>query len=316
MRRKMRSAIPFLLGGFIVLNGMAQIVISYRAPQELIKWRYVAKVAAKSRKRIPGKVVVLGDSVADQLFPAGILRNSLTTNGAVLMCGQYILAYNALTRNPKLKYLVLMINPQAIGFGFERGWTYSSFVKPFYTPANLGHFSGLIWSKMRTRPLSFLAILPLVKVARCFSDIRFPSRRERSNFFSDVSLEYLRRIEKLAAARHVQLLILSPPVPAGRRSSLVQRMRLGVSQNHLESCFRDYFERMIFIDDQYFRGSIHLQGAYLAKNRLDLCRRLLPPIVWSEFMRFAQFGPRLGRTAVTPGLEANGGVTPEAEEEE
>ncbi len=313
----MRSAILFVLGGFVVLNGLAQVIITCRAPQELIKWRYVAKVAAKSRKRIPGKVVVLGDSVADQFFPAGMYRNSLTTNGAVLMCGQYILAYNALTRNPNLKYLVLMINPQAIGFGFERGWTYSSFVKPFYTPANLTHFSGLIWSKMRARPQSFLAILPLVKVARCFSDIRFSSRKERNNFFSDVSLEYLQRIEKLAAARQVQLFILSPPVSASRRDSLVKRMRLGVSQNGLESRFRDYFERMVFVDDRCFsRGSIHLQGAYLAKNRLKLCQRLLPPAVWSEFKRSIPAGSRPGRAAPAPETEASSLVNPEAEGEE
>jgi hypothetical protein len=68
----------------------------------------------------------------------------LAAVGAVLSCGQYILAYNALTRNPQLRYVVLVVNPQSSELRFERSYTYSYFVKPFCTMANIKHFSGLI----------------------------------------------------------------------------------------------------------------------------------------------------------------------------
>jgi hypothetical protein len=301
MGKKLAAAAAFVLVGFVLLNGLGQAIISFRLLHGLIRWRDVAEIIPKSRRKIPGTVVVLGDSVARQLFPPSSCANSLAINGAVLMCGQYILAYNALECNPQLRYVVLVVNPQAIGFGFERAWTYSSFIKPFYTPANIRHFSKLIWSKMDDRPLSYFAILPLVKAARCFSDIHFPKPAADRGFFSDISLEYLQKIDQLAAAHGAQLIVLSPPVRASRRNTYLERMRPAIVANHLEPLFRQYFERLIFVDDRHFHDSVHLRNAYLAENRLDFCKRILPTLVWSKFMRYA--GAGAGQEGSRPAAE-------------
>ncbi len=225
----------------------------------MIRWRPVAEVVKKSRREIPGTVVVLGDSVANQFFSSRAAANSLTINGAVLNCGQYILAHNVLTRNPQLKTMVLILHPDSVVLGFERHHTYSSFLKPFYTPANVKHFSKLVWSKMAARPLSYLAILPLVKVARCFSDIRFPARKKTGGLFSDISLEYLHKIEALAEAHHVRLILLCPPLRARFKDRVRNRFRSEVDRNGLNALFKPYFERLFFIDDAHFKDRVHLR---------------------------------------------------------
>ena len=292
MRKKIASSIAFVLTGFVVLNGLAQGIISWTSGSELIKWRSVVKVIDKSRREIPGTVVVLGDSVAAQLFSSLTTANSLAINGAVMNCGQYILIRNALTANPQLKTIVLMLNFESAGYGFERRTVYSSFLKPFYTPANVKHFSRVIWANMDTRSLSYLAILPLVKVARCFSDIHFPRRERGIGSFSDISLEYLHKIEKLAEAHRAQLILLSPPLRASFKNRVMKRFRTEVGRNGLNARFEPYFERLIFLDDEHFRDRVHLKRDYLRRSRLELRKRLLPASIWAEFDRNARSGSK------------------------
>lgn len=300
MGKKIAASIAFVLTGFIFLNVLAQGVISCTSGSRLIRWRAIADVIDKSRREIPGTVVVLGDSVANQLFPSGATANSLTINGAVLNCGQYILAYNVLTRNPQIKHLVLMVNPTAIGYGFERRWTYSSFLKPFYTPANIKHFSNLVWSKMNSRPLSYLTILPLVKVVRCFPDIRFPPRKREAGSFTDISLEYLLKLERLAKARRVQLILLCPPLRASRKSILIEKSRAAVDKNGMNSLFRAYFERLVFVEDKHFKDRAHMKKDYVHQHRLELRKRILPGSIWAEFDRSARSG---AKKKVKPALQ-------------
>jgi hypothetical protein len=290
MRKQIASSIAFLLIGFVFLNGLAQGIISFTSGPELVRWRQVANVIEKSRRKIPGTVVVLGDSVAAQLFSSLTTANSLTINGAVMNCGQYILAYNALTRNPQIKTLVLILHPESVGFGFERRTIYSSFVKPFYTPANVKHFSRLVWSKMRTRPLSYLTILPLIKVARCFPDIRFPGRDKAVGLFSDTSLEYLHRIEGLAEAHRVQLILLSPPLRTSFKKRIMNRFRPEVDRNGLKARFGPYFKRLVFVEDKHFQDRVHLRSDYLRRSRLELRKRILPASILAEFDRYARTG--------------------------
>lgn len=292
MGKKLASSIAFVLTGFVFLNVLAQGIISCTSSSRLIRWRAVAEVIDKSRREIPGTVVVLGDSVANQLFPSQTMANSLTINGAVLNCGQYVLAYNVLTRNPQIKHLVLMVNPTAIGYGFERRWTYSSFLKPFYTPANIKHFSSLVWSQMDSRPLSYLAILPLVKVVRCFPDIRFPPRKREAGSFTDISLEYLHKLERLAKAYRVQLILLCPPLRASSKARLIEQSRAAVDKSGLNSLFRTYFERLVFVEDKHFKDKAHMEKDYARRHRLEFRKRLLPASIWAEFDRNARLGSK------------------------
>lgn len=302
MRTKIAASIAFVLTGFVFLNVLAQGIISCTSGSRLIRWRAVADTIDKSRREIPGTVVVLGDSVANQLFPSRATANSLTINGAVLNCGQYILAYNVLTRNPQLKTMVLILTPDSVVLGFDRRHTYSSFLKPFYTPANVKHFSKLVWSKMDARPLSYLAILPLVKVARCFSDVRFPAGKKGDGLFSDISLEYLHKIEALAEAHHVRLIILPPPLRARFKDRVRNRFRPEVDRNGLNALFKPYFERLFFIDDEHFKDRAHLQRNYVRRHRLELRKRILPASIWAEFDRSARSGAKKKvKPALPPG---------------
>jgi len=292
MKKQIASSIAFVLIGFVVLNGLAQGIISFTSGSKLIRWRPVATVIAKSRRKIPGTVVVLGDSVAAQLFSSLTAANALTINGAVMNSGQYILIRNALTANPQLKTVVLILNPESVGYGFERRTIYSSFLKPFYTPANVKHFSRHIWSQMAARPLSYLTILPLVKVARCFPDIRFPRRKRAAGLFSDISIEYLHRIEKLTEAHRVELILLSPPLKASFKNRVMNRFRPEVDRHGLSARFGPYFERLVFVDDAHFKDRVHLRSDYLRRSRLELRKQLLPASILAEFEQNARSGSK------------------------
>ena len=150
--------------------------------------------------------IILGDSVGRQLFGNRVLdkkcfKNSLTTNAATSMIGQYIFAYNALVHNQNIKYIVVAVVPHSLSLPFEHRQTYHGILKSFYTFENRKHFSQLVRSKMAKKPLSYFIIFPMIKIAKCFPDINFrsPGWNEgiKNRILSDTSIQYLKKLKDL-----------------------------------------------------------------------------------------------------------------------
>lgn len=162
MKRFILKLIGFLTLGFFILNGYGYLMIHSDALSNTLSWKHILFAVKKSKKSFPSgaSVIILGDSIGQQLFPREIVPNSLISNGAVLAVGHYILANNAIKRNKNLKYIVLVSAPWVLGHQFEWELTYNSFMKPFYTFENLRYISKQLFEKINKKkndPLGYFS---------------------------------------------------------------------------------------------------------------------------------------------------------------
>ncbi len=231
----------------------------------------------------PNRVIFLGESVANQLF--GKSPASLTTNGATLIVGQYILAYNAIQNFPNLEYIVLAASPSVIGNHFEAKKTYNNLLKPFYTFENRKHFSETIHEKMQKKWWSYFSILPAIKVVSCLSDVDFSTLpHNEDQYISDVSAEYLRRLKNLADENGVELVVVSTPINKKKLQKFDDwyDMEDEVYELGLEDIFEGYFENIIYLDKKHFKSDgSHLKKIYLNNNKEKLIKKMLPEEVFN-----------------------------------
>ncbi len=285
MKKLIVKSIFFVIIGFIILNIIGYWIMNNEYLSGHLSWGYVLTSIRKSQRSNPGKikVIILGDSVTNHIFRCDVHPNSLTTSAAVLMPGQYILAYNAIKQNPNLKYVVLMFNPTTISGRFEQKMTYNNFLKPFYTFENLPLFTPLLLSKISQIRWAHRVIFPFFKTAPLFSDTDFRKVRKSrwSPILYDVTIQYLRKLRNLCLKHNIELVVVSSPVRKGRnrRYKNWRAMKKQIKENRLGDIFKNYFKTIIYIDKKHFKDGVHLKKRYLKRNRRKLISRLLPPDV-------------------------------------
>jgi hypothetical protein len=291
MKKLIAKSILFVIIGFIILNIIGYWIINNEYLSGTLSWGYVQKSIRKSKQLNPEKikVIILGESVANQFFPLNKHPNSLTTSAAVLMPGQYILAYNAIKQNPNLKYIVLMFNPITISSRFEQKNTYNNFLKPFYSIEYLPLFNQFLLDKISQIRLAHMVIFPFVKTAPLFSDTDFRKAKKSkwSPHLYDITIQYLQKIKDLCHKHNIELVVVSTPLRKGRnrRYKNWETLKKQVKENRLGDIFKGYFENIIYIHNKYLEDGVHLKKRYLQKNRQRIISRLLPKDVYQNLAR-------------------------------
>jgi hypothetical protein len=282
MKRLILKSIVFVVLGFLILNMVGYWIISDTNLSKTLSWNLVLSVVKKSKRLDPvnTKVIFVGDSVGNQLFSNHVHPDSLTTTGSVLMAGHYILAHNAIKRIPGLKYVVLVSVPFVIGHAFERSRTYNNFIKPFYTFENLPLISDLLQKKISRKKWVHLAIFPFIKTAPFLSDINCSVgvKENRGKPLSDLSIEYLKKLDLLCREKHITLIVLSPPVMQSRRKkeNNWKKMRIQIREAGFSHLFRRYFRSITYLPDSAFKDTVHMNQDFLRKNRQKIISKLLP----------------------------------------
>jgi hypothetical protein len=291
----------FLLVGLLILNFVvASLFISSpwsRFPNSL--WKY--RIEQRIKTEIPPHIntIILGGSVGGQLFGYGYaqrsdIRNSFTTNAATSMVGQYILAYHAILHNKNIKYLILAVVPHALSYPFDHPQTYGDLLKPFYTFENRKHFSSLVYSKMNKKPLSYFIIFPMIKIAKCFSDINFGISKYRPSvskkIMADITVEYLKKLQELTNQYNVELILICPPVAKSKYRTFkdFKLLKQQVKENQMTDLFKNYFRNIIYYsDDVFIADGIHYTTDFMKKQRDKIIAKILPVryIIKNNYLR-------------------------------
>ena len=269
-----------MIVAFLVLNILGYFIINSPHLSKQLSWGRLNAIVKKSKKKIPGKILILGDSVGGQLFPRKTMPSSLTVNGGCLTVGHYILACNAVKKNKHLKFIVLACVPTVLALQFERSQTYQNVMKPFYTFENLKFLSKTILKKINKKQLAHFVIFPFVKAAACFSDIDFtvPKKKGQWGALSPTAIEYLKKLAALCEENNIKLVLISPPVLQDRKKGTRdwERMRKQIPVYKLGKIFTGYFENIIYLSPENFVDHLHLENKYLKKNRKKIIRKILP----------------------------------------
>ncbi len=279
MGKLIRKSLLFILTGFIFLNVISRLIIDSKYFSKNISYNVSLMAVKKSKRKIASNVLILGDSVARQIFPV-VMPNSLAVNGAILMAGHYILAVNAIKKNPNIKYVILMSAPFILSHDFNRKLTYNNFLKPFYTFGNLKYLTSLMKKKINGNILSHLALFPIFKLSPVPQiDFSNKSSKKISPVFSEISIQYMKKLYNFLKKRRIELLIISPPICKKQRVLFLnwKYFKSQISERGLSHILRGYFDNIVYLDKGYFiNDRIHLNVRYVRHSREKLMRKLLP----------------------------------------
>lgn len=265
-----------LLAVLVILGIAARTYYYWRndAYQETIEGREVYWALKKSERRQKVKVVILGDSVANQMYN---IRNvngdtfSLACNQAISGVGHYLLLKQFLEANADQvpESVVLMLHPGNLGNNLNQVYTFHYFLKPFYTAKHRPYFTPLVNAQIRKIPYYYLSQIPTVKISNWSPDVK-PSVLQDQGPLAPVSLEYLPKIKALCASHGIHFCMLPVPISA-TASGKVDRNRRAYLERAASVGLREelqcYLDKIVELDDGLFSDGVHLHNPDDARNQ-------------------------------------------------
>ncbi len=219
------------------------------------------------------KIIILGDSVAYQLFTCGLNDRvnaiNLTCNQAISLAGHFILLTNALKQNQHVSKVYLLYHVGSFSNDLDQEWTYNYFVKPFYGTYH-DYFSTKTRSKIDAGFLGNSYLLPITKVLPCFESTDYSvinKLQKNVSAMSPTSVEYLILIYKLCQQYKIVFKIISVPTSSktlqeysGLKRKLFEKK---INECMLDTLFVDYFTSMLVLNGDFFKDGIHFKAEYV-----------------------------------------------------
>jgi hypothetical protein len=203
--------------------------------------------------------VVLGDSVAHQIYREGQESGqfwSLASNQAITIVGQWILLRKFAEHNDmRGRRVSLVVSPGVFSNELRSSLTFHYFLKPFYWSADDPDLSPLVRERIRDIPLSWTALVPIVKLSR-WSPV--PRVRDGDGPIGPVAVEYLRRMRDLGRERGFTVKVIAPFMTLKTKSAFDEgAFRQAVERASLEDLFDRYYLRVL-PDEAFGPGGVHL----------------------------------------------------------
>jgi hypothetical protein len=215
----------------------------------------------KSKAKNKSKKVIFGDSVGRQLFDCKTNSdtiNSLASNQAISLVGQFILLNNYLTTGNEVDTAYFIFTPKSFQNNLDQVYTYNYFLKPFYKKKNYSLFTETVHKQVSEIPYYKFSQYPSVLTSN-WSPAVSPRSKISDMFLSPLSIEYLKKIKALAKQYNFRIIILPTPMDLAYKKDVEGYNLKVINDNGFEEEFKNYFENIIYLDDRYFSDSTHLK---------------------------------------------------------
>jgi hypothetical protein len=233
----------------------------------------------KSHRIFNSDVLILGDSVANQLCPPKSYHKkyvSLACNQSIGLVGYYVLFNNYLenNRNPKAVYLIC--HPEGFSNRLDQPFTYNYFLKPFYLDENSSYFTPEVKNILSDFAYSRYLSIPLIRYTNVSQILNaVPGKYDEGVVDdkvmpSDLTIEYLKMMRDIATKRGIVFKVLAPPLDVYYKKFDYSRLVKAADENGLAEVFSDYFD-IRYLDSSLFRDQVHFKDpSSLGDNPLNL----------------------------------------------
>lgn len=216
---------------------------------------------AKSKQKSNVKKLLIGDSVARQLFPNNTHNdtlNSLACNQAIGLVGHFILLNNYINAGNKVDTVYLLFTPLSLNNNLHEIFTYQYFLKPFYKDEYIPLFTKTVHEQIHKIPYWEICRYPLVLISNWAPDFTSTDKIHHT-FLSPISAEYLVKMRELAVKHNFKLIVL-PPLINNSEKPIIEKMNKNeIVENNLDNEFKNYFENIIYLEDSNFVDNAHLK---------------------------------------------------------
>ncbi|SCX82080.1 hypothetical protein [Flavobacterium caeni] len=252
----------FVLIGAAAFHLKSYLLLRNDKYQRKVSAREVYHVIGKSQQKNPSRKVLIGDSVARQFFNSeseNDTLNSLASNQAISLAGQYILLDNYLKAGNVIDTCYAVFIPSSFQNNLQQLFTYNYFVKPFYKD----QYKPLLTETVKNQ----VEKIPYHGVAQYFGVLtnnwapEFVSDDQQDYaFFSPVSVEYIHKMSALAKAKHFKLIFVPAVCNENQRKNIESFDKTELAKNHIEQEFAGYFDHIQYVDSKEFVDDMHLHA--------------------------------------------------------
>lgn len=260
MKIFIKKLILFALLAVLFIETVSTILVFTKLYLIAYPGKEVYYVINKSKKKSKSKTLLLGDSVARQIFSYqsnyhGI--NSLTSNQAISMVGQYVLLNNYLNAGNKIDTLIILFNPTSFKNNLDQTYTYHYFLKPFYNAEYSPLFTKTVKEQIKKIPFCQFIRVPHIYVSAWAPNFKSTDKL-KNTFLSPISIEYLSKMKTLSIKHDFIIRIIPTPINFNKKK-LIENVNVNeLSQTHLEKEFKEYFKQIVYLDSTNFVDGIHL----------------------------------------------------------
>lgn len=240
--------------------------IHYLEKHYLLGGEVYTAIDCSNSKVEKGTVIVMGDSVARQLYGVGAYREgiySLASNQAISLAGQYVLLHNLLKNNRSaIAKVYLVMHPLSFRNDLDQVFVYNYFIKPFYLVENFQIFSEHTMNKIDQVPLYFTSFLPVTRMTNFTPNLTGydqpvpASAAEKKYRMSFVSLEYLRRMNSELADAGIAFEVVAPVLNDEYQCYDSEDLKKALAANGLTAPFSGYFP-FRYLDRKRFVDPLH-----------------------------------------------------------
>ena len=241
------------------------IISAFLLHGKLFKYNYypgreIYTAIDKSKKINSSKRLVMGDSVANQIFDNEKeydQLNSLATNQAISIAGQYFLLNDYLKAGNEIDTLLMIFVPWSFRNNLDQVYTYHYFLKPFYN-SNYSHlFSKKVLGQIEKLEYKALSQLPPIKIIPWAPEFSNTSPSDFT-FLSPISVEYLNKVSQLSKQYKFRIKIIPPPISFANKTFVESFDKSEILQTELSPELLEYFEKIKYIDEENFIDGTHL----------------------------------------------------------
>ena len=233
-------------------------------------YSYISKVNAyevyravlNSHKKKKVKRLIIGDSVGQQLYPNELSYDSimsLACTATTSVAGMYFLAEMFIETNQDQlpEVIILLITPFSLGCDLE-AYTYQYFLKPFPMREYKKYYNKHLEDRVKSIPFYYTANLPFIQTSSFSPSICVPKEQPYGSF-SQISYDYLQKIDSLAKVNGVEFRMISTPIRDDRKEDFEQ-WKQGIDANYyaqLQELLDSYISTVAFAPAEDYQDDAH-----------------------------------------------------------
>ena len=227
-----------------------------------------------SKKKTGKGLLILGDSVCQQLYPSERSYPdavSLSCNQAVTMAGQYFLMRNYFESNADAlpERVVLVCTPQCLQNDLDQ-FTFQYFLKPFLNREYKPLFNDVLLTRLEQIPHYRAARLPFIRI----SNYAFAYELEPDapyDLVSPLSRSYLQEMAGLAASKGVSFTLQCPPVRESLQAWVDSLCVLAGENEEMDAALlAAYRDGVTACPDSLFRDRYHFHRGVIPEDPCHL----------------------------------------------
>jgi hypothetical protein len=248
---------------------------SYNHFSKRYEWNWLTLYQKDIEKNLGSDTLVLGCSVANQIFPFRARSNYKTTTAIDLTVTSYLFTAAAIRHNPQIKTVIILTIPYGFCQQFENIYSYNLFVKPYYRFSNFRYFDPYLQRKVAQKPFALLNALTFFKILP-ISDLNYDNGQPIVyDSLSEFSIRSLRRLKNLTDSLKIKLVFIPSPVSESfmRYTSNLIPIREAIHRHGFGELFPGYFENVLVFPDTCFKDGTHFKKEFLDKNRDEIILR-------------------------------------------